>query len=83
VIESESYWLTCMRYVELNPVRAGIVRNSDDYRWSSGVRMYLAAMIHYSYFTNSICGWAGHQLIDSTRGAPSAEKRSLTLSWSK
>jgi putative transposase len=35
VIESESYWLTCMRYVELNPVRAGIVLKSDEYRWSS------------------------------------------------
>jgi putative transposase len=35
VIESESYWLTCMRYVELNPVRAGIVPASDEYRWSS------------------------------------------------
>jgi REP-associated tyrosine transposase len=35
VIENESYWLTCMRYVELNPVRAGIVPKSDDYCWSS------------------------------------------------
>ena len=23
IIDSESYWFTCMRYVELNPVRAG------------------------------------------------------------
>ena len=35
VIENESYWLTCMRYVELNPVRARIVPKSDDYHWSS------------------------------------------------
>jgi putative transposase len=35
VIETESYWLKCMRYVELNPVRAGIVSKSDAYRWSS------------------------------------------------
>jgi putative transposase len=34
-IESERYWLTCMRYVELNPVRAGIVATPDEYRWSS------------------------------------------------
>jgi putative transposase len=35
VIESDSYWLRCMRYVELNPVRAGLVSNPDEYRWSS------------------------------------------------
>jgi len=35
VIDSESYLLTCMRYVELNPVRAGIVERPGDYRWSS------------------------------------------------
>jgi putative transposase len=35
VIESESYWLKCMRYVELNPVRAGMVSKPDEYRWSS------------------------------------------------
>jgi putative transposase len=35
VIDSESYWFTCMRYVELNPVRAGIVTKPEEYRWSS------------------------------------------------
>jgi putative transposase len=35
VIETETYWFTCMRYVELNPVRAGLVVNPADYRWSS------------------------------------------------
>jgi REP-associated tyrosine transposase len=34
-IDSERYWFTCMRYVELNPVRAGIVARPEDYRWSS------------------------------------------------
>ncbi len=27
--------LGCMRYIELNPVRAGIVRRAGDFRWSS------------------------------------------------
>jgi putative transposase len=35
VVESERYLLTCMRYIELNPVRAGMVRSPFDYRWSS------------------------------------------------
>jgi len=34
-IESERYWLTCLRYVELNPVRAGLASAPEDYRWSS------------------------------------------------
>src|SRR2546426_1318599 len=35
VVQSERYLLTCMRYIELNPVRAGMVGNPADYRWSS------------------------------------------------
>jgi putative transposase len=34
-IETDSYLLACCRYVELNPVRAGIVKSPDDYPWSS------------------------------------------------
>jgi putative transposase len=34
-VESERYLLTCMRYIELNPVRAGVVVSPFDYRWSS------------------------------------------------
>ena len=34
-IESESHLLTCYRYIELNPVRAGIVVGPADYPWSS------------------------------------------------
>lgn len=35
LIEAETYLLTCMRYVELNPVRAGMVQDPGQYRWSS------------------------------------------------
>jgi putative transposase len=34
-IQDERYWLTCLRYVEQNPVRAGMVSAAADYRWSS------------------------------------------------
>lgn len=34
-IESEEYWFTCVRYVELNPVRAGMVASPEQHRWSS------------------------------------------------
>jgi putative transposase len=34
-IDSEAHFLACCRYIELNPVRAGMVRRPRDYRWSS------------------------------------------------
>lgn len=35
VIESEPYFLACSRYIESNPVRAGLVQEAVDYPWSS------------------------------------------------
>jgi putative transposase len=35
LVQSERYLLTCMRYIELNPVRAGVASSPADYRWSS------------------------------------------------
>lgn len=35
VIASDAYLLACSRYIELNPVRAGMVEKPGDYRWSS------------------------------------------------
>ena len=35
LLDSESYLLTCYRYIELNPVRAGMVKHPADCRWSS------------------------------------------------
>ena len=35
LIDSEAYLLTCMRYIELNPVRAAMVSHPSEYLWSS------------------------------------------------
>lgn len=35
LVDTERYFLACMRYIELNPVRAGIVDSPARYRWSS------------------------------------------------
>ncbi|MBE9398255.1 transposase [Pontibacterium sp. N1Y112] len=35
VVDSDAYLFNCARYIELNPVRAGIVPTPQDYRWSS------------------------------------------------
>jgi len=33
--QEETYLLACQRYIELNPVRAGMVEHPAEYRWSS------------------------------------------------
>ena len=35
LVQSERYLLSCYRYIELNPVRAGLVADPADYPWSS------------------------------------------------
>jgi putative transposase len=35
IAESALYVLACYRYIELNPVRAGLVAHPAEYRWSS------------------------------------------------
>jgi putative transposase len=35
LVDSSEYLLACCRYIELNPVRAGLVDNPGTYRWSS------------------------------------------------
>jgi len=39
----DTYLLTCYRYIELNPVRAGMVADAGDYPWSSHRRNALGA----------------------------------------
>ncbi|HUL92040.1 MAG TPA: transposase [Burkholderiales bacterium] len=35
IVQAEAYLLRCQRYIELNPVRAGMVDSPGAYRWSS------------------------------------------------
>lgn len=35
IIDSEQYFLKCSRYIEMNPVRAGLVGHPSAYQWSS------------------------------------------------
>jgi REP-associated tyrosine transposase len=34
-VESDAHFLRVCRYVERNPLRAGLVENAEDWRWSS------------------------------------------------
>jgi putative transposase len=35
LVQTERYFLACMRYIELNPVRAGMVQHPSEVAWSS------------------------------------------------
>ena len=35
IVQTRDYLLACQRYIELNPVRAGMVTDPADYAWSS------------------------------------------------
>ena len=35
LVESEGHWLELSRYIHLNPVRAGIARRPEDWKWST------------------------------------------------
>ena len=35
LIDSSNYLFTLYKYIEMNPVKAGMVKNSQDYEWSS------------------------------------------------
>lgn len=35
LVDADAYFLELLRYIHLNPVRAGMVATADDYRWSS------------------------------------------------
>jgi len=35
IVNAEEYLLLCYRYIELNPIRAGMVKSPEEYPWSS------------------------------------------------
>ncbi|WP_279222718.1 transposase [Stutzerimonas kunmingensis] len=54
IVSHERYLLSCMRYIELNPVRAGMVPHPEAYPWSSwhanvGERRSMLVVPHAEY----------------------------------
>jgi putative transposase len=58
----EPYLLTAVRYVELNPVRAGLIKAPSGYRWSSAaahVRGRDDALVRVAPLTKQVSNWRG------------------------
>ena len=55
-IDDSRYWMTCLRYIEMNPVRAKLVIEPDQYRWSS----------HRAHALGESADWlASHPVLDA------------------
>jgi putative transposase len=56
LVGDERYFLICHRYIELNPVRAGIAAHPMDYEWSSyrcnAVGQSSQLIVPHSFYTN-------------------------------
>ena len=48
LVDTGRYVLSCYRYIELNPVRAGIVQGAGDYKWSSYAAHALGQAVDFS-----------------------------------
>lgn len=65
LIDTEAYLLTCMRYIELNPVRAAMVVRAADYPWSSYPSTHWGKQMNWSPRIWNIGVWA--RLIKSAK----------------
>jgi putative transposase len=79
VIESDRYLLACMAYIDLNPVRAGMVTTPADYPWSShphyaGLRSDPVLTAHPLYWALGNTPFAREQayaqLVQNAQGNP-------------
>jgi len=70
-IQTEAYLHRCSRYVELNPVRAGLVAHPEQYRWSS-----LAAKIGRAKLD-----WLDADPCWESLGRDASERRQQYVAW--
>lgn len=74
----EKYLYAAVRYVEQNPVRAGLVEKAEDYRWSSAKAHVMGeydSLLSTNYLLSEIKDWAAYLREENTE----AEKKLLRL----
>lgn len=64
--EKEAYLLELTRYIHLNPIRAGLVKRPEDYRWSS-YPVYLGQREEPEIATNFVLSQFGQRLSTARR----------------
>jgi putative transposase len=65
-VMDESYLIAAVRYIELNPVRAGLTANPAEYRWSSAaahINGYNDGLVNVKPLLDLVDDWQG--LLDS------------------
>ena len=65
LIDQDSYLLELIRYIHLNPVRAGLVKQPEDYQWSG----------HNCYLCNEILSWLTTDWVPGQFGEDTATAR--------
>jgi putative transposase len=63
LVDADSYLLQLVRYIHLNPVRAGLVKNADEHRWSS----------HKAYCGRELIPWLTTEAVWSRLSASRAQ----------
>jgi len=58
LVEDESYLVTLSAYIHLNPVRAKLAKNAEDYRWSS-CKLYFNESKNELIDPGTVLGYAG------------------------
>ncbi len=83
IVQNDSHFLQCGRYIELNPVRAKIVVHPSAYRWSSyrsrfdGQDHFLDDHPMYEIFRGKNGGFSSSYKNFIAAGMPSAQSRPL------
>ncbi len=77
----EEYLFAAVRYVEQNPVKAGLVQNAEDYPWSSAkahVKHSKDEILSDCFLTNHITDWSDYLKVASERDHEMIEKHTRT-----
>lgn len=78
---TEDYVLACYRYIELNPVRSGMVVKPEDSRWSSSTPMGWARRTPRSRHTINTCGWVKYPPNGASPTANYSGRMLMRLWW--